>query len=255
MIAANLTETMSWFARSQPGGQILDVVGIRIIDAGPVLDMFNTALLTGPVLDEADLSNRLEAASRYFGDRHQQWSLWLCDTFVPKTVRAVMSGILDQFDLRITARMPGMSAASVRVDEVAPELRIRRVADTASRKSFCHILALTFDGPSGQMSAMYNRPELWSGSFRGYIGSVDGTDVCAGLAVATPDSLGLYALATLPAFTRRGYAAAVVRRAVEDSRQLDGNLPIVLQSTQPAAPLYRRLGFEPKSEFFLYGAS
>jgi predicted GNAT family acetyltransferase len=57
--------------------------------------------------------------------------------------------------------------------------------------------------------------------------------------------LGIYSVSTLPETRRRGYATALTARAVHDAPELDA----VLQPSQMAERLYRRIGFEPFSAF------
>jgi ribosomal protein S18 acetylase RimI-like enzyme len=251
-IAANLAETMSHFARTEPASIVRDVDGVRIVDVGQDLRVFNTAVITAATPDEEALRARIALVRRHFAARQSSWSLWLCEGLLPTGLSRRLPRLVREFGLSRNSVTPGMIASSLVPGRAPAGLEIRRIADAPARASFCRILSRIFEGPSHQLTAMYQREALWSQDFRGYVGSVNGWDVCAGFAVAAGGTLGIYALATLPEFTRRGYASALIRHAADESRAIDGELPLVLQATETGQRLYARLGFHSVTEFTLY---
>lgn len=254
-IANNLAETMSHFGRTEPAAEVCERHGVRIVDVGVTLRIFNTAVLTAPVEDETALRSRLSAAREHFAARAASWSFWICEGLLPPPLTPTVPKIVRDYGLNRNSATPGMIAGSIVPGPPVNGLEIRRIADAASRASFCRILSRMFEGPSEQLSQMYAREGLWTKAFRGYVGSIGGSDVCAGFAVAAAGSLGIYALATLPAFARRGCASALIRHAAAESRTLDGEIPLVLQATEHGMRLYRRLGFRTVTEFTLYSAA
>lgn len=68
---------------------------------------------------------------------------------------------------------------------------------------------------------------------------LDGQVVAGMIAYATANMLGIYAISTLPAFRRRGYATALVRAATS----LQPDLPVSVQPRPPSARIYTDLGF------------
>jgi ribosomal protein S18 acetylase RimI-like enzyme len=65
-------------------------------------------------------------------------------------------------------------------------------------------------------------------------------------------AIGVYSVATLPAFQRRGFAEALMRRAIAGARAETGIETTVLQSTPAGMPLYRALGYRPVTRFQVY---
>ncbi len=57
--------------------------------------------------------------------------------------------------------------------------------------------------------------------------------------------LGVYSISTLPTARRRGIGAAITARTVAAAP----DLPAVLQPSEMAEPIYRRLGFERFTTF------
>lgn len=255
LMAANLTATMSCFARAVPDGQIHELSGITLVDAGPANAIFNSALLTAPIDTERDLENCIHAAVRYFLRRGAGWSFWVCEGLLASPVRRRLESIFARHGMQLTATTPGLETSALKNStRPMPSISLRRVGDDESRASFCHIMTMSFDGPSAQLMRIYGSSAIWETPFRGFIGSVDGTDVAAGATVSANGVTGLYAVGTLPAFRRQGYAEAVMRLAIEDTFKSEGNQPLVLQSTPIALRLYRRMGFRSLTSFSLYSA-
>lgn len=251
-IATNLAETMSHFGRTERCAIVRDLGGVLVVDVGPELRIFNTAVLFTHLEDEDAVRSRLSVLHEHFEKRGSPWSFWICDGLLPATLARRIPRIAQDFGLTRNSVTPGMVAWSIQPGPPATGLQIRRIRDAADRASFCRILSRMFEGPPDQLSTMYQRDVLWQREFRGYIGSIGGNDVCAGFAVAAAGTLGIYALATLPAFARRGCASSLIRHAANESRALDGELPLVLQATERGRRLYARLGFRAITEFTLY---
>jgi GNAT superfamily N-acetyltransferase len=84
------------------------------------------------------------------------------------------------------------------------------------------------------------------------LGSVDGAPV-SGAAVLMVDGCRYVALvATAPAHRRRGYAEAVMRRALDVAASAHGECPTVLHATDAGRPIYARMGYAPISTHTLY---
>ena len=77
---------------------------------------------------------------------------------------------------------------------------------------------------------------------RTYVGKVAGEPVVTGAGVCLENHVGIFNVATLPAHRRRGYGAAITRRAVRDG--LDrGARWAWLQSSPDGYTVYEKLGF------------
>jgi ribosomal protein S18 acetylase RimI-like enzyme len=65
---------------------------------------------------------------------------------------------------------------------------------------------------------------------------------------------GVYNVATMPGFQRRGYGEAVMRHALENSRRLNGIERVILQSTPAGLKLYERMGLETVTRVSVYSS-
>ena len=72
-----------------------------------------------------------------------------------------------------------------------------------------------------------------------YIGWVEGRAASVSMAYVGDEVVGVYGVATIPEFRRRGYGEAITWAAIGS----EPNLPAVLEPTVMAAGLYRRMGF------------
>lgn len=73
--------------------------------------------------------------------------------------------------------------------------------------------------------------------------------VCA--TFVQPDAVGLYALGTVPALRRRGFARAGLTALLETLRR-QGQRAVVLQATPTAQALYRQAGFQELCSYYEY---
>jgi ribosomal protein S18 acetylase RimI-like enzyme len=251
-MAANLAHTMRSFADAEPGSQVAQIPHATLVDVGQHLAAFNSVILREPVDEEAQLHQSIATAKQHFG-ASGAWSYWVGEGFFDPLLRRQISNIFGRYRLRRASTAPGMVADQLAPPKrVLPPLQVRRVADDATRLSFCHLMSVGFEGSAHQLTSMYSRPHFWHGAFRGFVGTIDGRDVTAGATVVAGGVLGIYAVATLPDAMRRGYAEALMRQAVDDVFADCGAMPLVLQSSVMALPLYRRMGFESITNFSLY---
>jgi ribosomal protein S18 acetylase RimI-like enzyme len=85
--------------------------------------------------------------------------------------------------------------------------------------------------------------------YRGYVGLLDGKPVGIVATVEAAGVLGIYSLATLPEYRRRGVGEALLRTVV--ARESTAKR-LVLQSTEAGYRMYRRIGFKDVAKFAVY---
>ena len=81
-----------------------------------------------------------------------------------------------------------------------------------------------------------------SAPFRHYIGYLDGQPAGAATAFYDNDTIGIYNVATMEAFRRRGIGAALTAHALREGQAAGARLA-VLQASQMGLGVYRSLGF------------
>jgi len=153
----------------------------------------------------------------------------------------------------VISHPPGMLAEALKPPVRAlPALECRPVRDAAARAAFAEITANSFDIPYMVARSVYSREQAWQGDYHGFVGVVNGQVVAIAAMVAAAGALGVYSLATVPAFRRKGYGEALLRAAAGEMSRRTGLTRLVLQSTEAGYELYRRMGFRDVTRFTVY---
>ncbi len=87
-----------------------------------------------------------------------------------------------------------------------------------------------------------------------YLARLDGRAVACTLVVRASGVAGIYAVATLPQFRRRGLARMLLERAQDDAASLHGLARVILQATTGGGPeaYYARLGFTTRYQLAIW---
>ncbi len=254
IIDDNLRTAMRFFGNATGTGEIASLPGALAIYSGLDYGVFNIAMLDGPVIGSNEsFGTRLAALAQYFKRRTSRWSLWLCEDLIDPSERRRARQTIAETGLRAISHPPGMTARQLLPPTgQLPEIEVLPVAGKTLQQAFGEITALAFDIPFGIAQSVYAVDRAWHGDYRGYVGLVKGKPVAIVATVVASGAIGVYSLATDPAYRRRGYAEAVMRSAVETVRQRTGIDKVVLQSTEAGYPLYRRMGFRDVTRFTVY---
>lgn len=130
-------------------------------------------------------------------------------------------------DLQDLASPRGLAIRQLRPDEA--ELHARVAAEG-------------FEVPPEPFLQLMQPSVLMLDGVRCYLGVADGQAVVTGLGMTLRDCVGVFNIGTRPDARRRGYAAAVTVRAVNDGLQA-GARWAWLQSSRAGYSVYERLGF------------
>ncbi len=253
VVEANLRATLGVFALAKPQGEAQELPGLALVCSAVDYSMFNTASLTTPVADEADLRQRLYTAHRWFEARGLPWSLWLCTDWLPAQMFSRAEPLATSCGLELVSTLPGMEAGSLRPPvRPLPELDIERVSDRRTRNAFTHIMCSAFGVPFHPASAIYDSESTWSGPLAGYVASRGGQVVSTAATMVHAGVIGVYAVGTPPAHQRRGYAEAVMRHAVGEAGRRCGFVHTILQSSAAGFRLYERMGYRTVSRYLVF---
>jgi len=145
-------------------------------------------------------------------------------------------------------KLPGMVLDLQKLQEPppVPGLVIERVDNPKSLRHWCNIVADGFgmssegaDGWFGIYSGLdyVNHPPL-----RLYVGYLEGVPVASSALYLSSGVAGIYSVATLPAYRRRGIAAAITSLPLVEAKQ-SGYQVAVLQASGMGYKIYEGLGF------------
>src|SRR5258708_38923309 len=224
---------MRFFGTATGTGEICAPPGGIAIWSGLDYGVFNIAMLDGPPSLAEGLAERVAEAARFFKPRTSRWSFWLCEDYLDAHELRRARGTLADFGLRAISHPPGMFAPELApVRGLLPPLEIEPVESASHQRAFAEITALSFEIPYAIADAVYAHPHAWNGDYRGVVGLAEGRVVAIAAIVETKDALGIYSLATHPAYRRRGYGEAMLREAAAGARQRIGPRGIVWQATE-----------------------
>jgi GNAT superfamily N-acetyltransferase len=255
-VEENLRESFRALAVDRPAGEIREVGGVSIAAAGTYFQMFNAAFLSCPVGDADDLERRALTARVHFRQRNLPWSFWACDGLIPSRLRKKTERLFSNAGLRLAVELPGMCAERLLPPRrPLPQLDIRRVDDDATRLAFCDIGCICFHVPLYWFREIFLDPRLWYGGFAGYVAYLDGQPVATAATITAAGAVGIYNVATLPAYRRKGHGEAVVRHALECARRQTGCERTILQATEHGLRLYQSMGYKTVTSVNVYASS
>jgi ribosomal protein S18 acetylase RimI-like enzyme len=253
-VAENLRESFRLVAASRQPGEVRELPGVSIASAGAVFQMFNTAFLSSPVAGEAELERRILLPMMHYNTRGLEWAYWVCEGWMDPPARHRARQVFERNGLRHSVDLPGMVAEHVAPPvKPLPRLDIRRVGDAATREAFCTIGSVCFHVPEPWFLEVFDGESVWD-RFAGYVGYLNGEPIATTAAVLGGGAVGIYNVATLPQFQRRGYGEAVMRHALADARALHGVERSILQSTPAGYRLYERMGYRTVTQVAVYAS-
>jgi len=252
-VESNLRESFRVLAAGRPRGDIIELPGLTIASLGARFQMFNAAFLNSTAT-QVDFERRLDTAREYFRSRGMAWALWICEDWLDRSVRRRLSQTCQQYGLRLSSEMPGMTAAEIdKPIRRLPDLEYRVVDSAAGMADFRGIGAVCFHVPLDWFSEVFDEsvPASRPG-FRCWVGYLDGMPVATAASVPSSQALGLYNIATAPGYRGRGFGEAIARHAIGDAVPGRADVPLILQSTSVGLRLYERMGFRAVTRILVY---
>jgi GNAT superfamily N-acetyltransferase len=251
----NLRATFRAYAQAKESGEAREMPGVLLACADVDFAMFNATLLTAPVANANELDRRVAMAAVHFRARALPWSFWICEGWLAAHLRKRADAVFWRRGLHLVTELPGMLTERVLPPARSlPHLECRRVGDDLTRSAFSYIMSICFWIPLSISRQIYLSERLWRSHFTGYLGYVDGNPVSTTATLVAGGTVGVYAVATLPAHQRNGYAEVMVRHALEQARQSSGLDRTILQSSPPAVSLYARMGYRTVTRYAVYAS-
>lgn len=247
--AANLEAALRFYGNAEHLG------GLTLITSPVAFSVFNIALLTEPVADiEGEIERRIHLAARHFESQHRPWSFWVCEHWLGAKTSRRLSRAMRECGLDLLVESPGMEIEdfSPEPKRQLPEIECHRVTDDETRSAFRRIVEICFQIPHDVARIVYDDPNRWNFPLEVWLGYVAGEPVVSSAVIDAAGSIGIYSVATLPQYRGKGYAEALMRHAVRIMRERGVAGPLVLQSSPAGTELYRRLGFQRTTRFYIY---
>jgi len=218
------------------GGTVHDVDGLAVCLTGVPLAPFNPTLVVRLPDDPDEAVAR--AATRYEGTGLSIGIDLDVSLHGPVRQAAARAG------LTMVESRPGMTLRPSEAARVDPPdgVELFRVDDPALLDELVEVDAAAFGGEPAMTRRFLPDAVLDDPAQRVYAARADGRLVGAGESTTVDGVLGVFGVATLPDFRRKGIGAALTAFLIED-RAGDADLAF-LDASELGLGVYRRLGFE-----------
>lgn len=222
-----------------------------LVDSGMPSDTFNVCVFLDDKIENINIFNQ---AVGYFNYKKYPMSLWCWDHLESFKAK------LDKSQLVLGEINKGMFAD---INDLNPNIKmsskyfVKQVEKLFELKTFGSILTTLFDESlEGKCIKTYydNQSEtsLYLNSpIRNYLGYYEGKAVCTGTAVYTKDSVGIYDIATLPEYRNQGLGSSMFRYILSEIKKNYNGL-CVLQASEDGMGIYKKAGFEPACNIYVY---
>ena len=229
---------------SSDGSEAFEKDGVLITNAGLDVQNFNVAFITKNLSNPAD---SIRGLIDYYGDKKQPFIVRVpvdLDPYVSSTLNRL--GLENSSPVLSMAMPMSMSAGET---NQSVDIEINVVTGDEGFDEHRRTCALGFENPaieSVMSSDLVDHPlSRW---FTGY---VNGQPVATSLLFQTGRMAGIYNVATLKEFRRRGIGEAMTWAAVNAGRA-NGSEYACLQPSALGEPIYKRMGFKTISRYQNY---
>jgi len=243
------------FAKGAPNGEFREADGVTWTFAHVPLGFFNMAFLSRPVTDASDLNKRLVAAKGHAAKAGLPWMFFLCETWLPASVRESRSELFGNHGLHLAMPLKGM-AADVSWSDSAPSasLHYQRVEGSQICSDAADMNCSAYGIPMA-----LGRESILEGMFGAdafaFVGYLEGKPVTTAGVWVVDGLLYVAMVATHPDHRRKGYADAVMLHALGEAQKATGITRSVLHATEAGFGVYQRMGYKTVAPFALYAES
>jgi N-acetylglutamate synthase len=241
---ANYFDCMRTMSAQMDGGEVRERGGLLIAATGLRVAMLNNAFVTRALADAPSL---LGQAIEYFDSRSLPFLIRVRESVDEQSELAA-----EAIGLQHRDSVPGMVLYPL--PDALPErlpLEIRRVDDMDSFVQYAETLAAGFGMPPklGRAFAAPGLLALPGAEF--YTAFVDGAPVATSALFMSNRVAGVYNVATLDGYRRRGIGEAITWHAVQQGMKADCQMG-ALQASEMGRPVYERMGFRVVCHYKTY---
>ncbi len=258
-LATELAESLHQFvstwrllAQSFPLADLSDQPGLALCWANIPFIFYNTLFLTEQISDARLLKERVRDASVYMRSHQAPGWIVVCLDYLTGTAKEELAVITEQEKLQALP-MTGMVGDILPLDEpLHPTLRFERISDDATITDFVDMNCISYNIPIEAGRSIVQEHTLWHRHAFGFVAYEGEKPVATATAIVRDGCLLLFLVATMPEARRKGYADAVIRRALNTAYKATGIRRTVLHATDMGYPVYLRLGYYPTGRFMGY---
>ena len=244
------TEAWRLMCSAAPQPAILAGESMHFIFSGCPIAFFNVAVVTGRSISSDGMKSHAEQACSWSSDKGVPWLFIVTHEALEPEVDPV--AVLDGCGLAPVMSLTGMIADRVPpAAKIADGLQLTVPQDDDACSALLDVNGLAYGMDLEAGKELMGKRAFWEDHLP-VLGMADGRPACCA-AVMMVDGYRYVALvATDPAYQRRGFADAAMRRALELSADVHGERPTVLHATEAGRPIYERMGYTAISTHTLF---
>ncbi|MTE13978.1 GNAT family N-acetyltransferase [Nocardia sp. CT2-14] len=236
----NVAEHACHLHRHLPGARVHKDAELVIADSGSDSSIFNIVAAARFPVDAAD---RVARATTTIHSTGRPFS-WLLG---PSSEPAGLSGLLTASGWSATSTEPALHRPLLQLPRTRPgELELRLVCTPGQVMDFATVLSGTWDPPDTLIPRFFAAvtPGILTADCRAryLVGYLDGRPACTAEVFLSTDVAGIYNVATLPEYRRRGHARTMTTAALHAAHDA-GYHHAVVQAGAATESLCRELGF------------
>lgn len=252
--ARALCDVWSRVVSERGTGEVLDRNGLAIRWADSQFVFWNCLTFVEQIGSSERLKSLFWDAAAYLRSHERPGLLWVMEGLVDPTHRPSIAHIADEAGLRLILSGFGMAGDVLSIAEPqCPELEFVRVTSEEHLEIYADLNALAYSMPLETVRDALRGSALWKSDAHAYLAYSGGEPVSVAATIANGDHLFLILVATAPAYQRKGYGEAVVRKALFEGAKATGLTRTVLHATLAGAPVYERIGYHKVSDLGFYG--
>jgi GNAT superfamily N-acetyltransferase len=245
----------AWLSTRAPRAVCFETVGVTVGSSGLPVSLLNLALGGSypPGTSGEVIASDIETVKRFFTERGVPWYWWLGPSPHPPD----MAGQLERHGLVFDhPPLPALVAPlPTRCPPLNPGARVWLAGSRADLEAASTIRRIAFRFPDGVAVDYFEAMAddwLKGDPARLYLARLsDGPPAAIGALIMGAGLPGVYVMATLPEWGRRGLGKAILARIVADAIA-DGHDLIVLTASRLGYGLYRQFGFEHVFDYAIY---
>ncbi len=245
----------AWLSSRSPDAVRFEGKGIKASSTGIKVPLLNLALGFDFPINTTDsaIDREIEDVKRFFAERHVPWYWWMSHQRQPAQIDSFMErhGLVSDRP-PLPAMVATLPTLFIPYD---PDIQVWQAKTQADLQAASLIRRTAFRFPEGQALDYFEAmADSWlSGDpARVYLARVGNEQPASiGALIMGEGVPGVYVMATLPEWGRRGLGKAILTRILRDATA-DGHGLIVLTASRFGFPLYSQFGFKHIFDYDFY---
>lgn len=241
--------TWEMLVRPFPAAEITETPGLAFNWANIPFIFYNSVFLTDALSDARVLNDRIAEALAFIRSRPAPGWMVVCEDQLSGAAKERMAQIAEEEQFA-PLPMTGMVGDILPLPESpTPELRFVRISDDATITDFVDLNCLAYGVSIEAGRSIVKEHTLWRTYAHGFVAYKGDKPVATATGIVNGDCILLFLVATAADERRKGYADAVIRRALNTAYEASGIKRTVLHATEMGAPVYLRMGYHATARF------